>query len=119
MAFNPKSTRPPADPCRRIAEIKAGIQAIDHVCAGTLLKRTKKCGSPACQCAIDRARRHGPYYEWSRLLRGRFARRSLPPGQAERIKKAIANRRRVLMLLRDWERETLRIVEAENSSVPV
>lgn len=100
------------DAKRRIAEIKGRIQEIEHVCAGTLVKRTKVCGKSNCQCATDASKRHGPYYEWTKLHSGKFARRSLSDIAARILREAIKGRREVLRLLRQWERETLKIIKA-------
>jgi len=47
----------------RIASIRAVLNAMEYLCSGTLLRRTKVCGKPSCRCAQDRSARHGPYYE--------------------------------------------------------
>jgi hypothetical protein len=107
-----KKTQSDQDPRDRIEEIRSRLQQIRHVCSGTLLKRTKTCGKSECPCKRDPDKRHGPYYEWSRLHRGKFARRSLDRDQAVLLSEAIDGRREVLRLLRKWEQETLRVIEA-------
>jgi hypothetical protein len=92
----------------RIAEIRARIAALDFVCSGTLSHRTNRCGKPNCRCQTDPAARHGPYYDWTRLERGKLAHRLLSPEQAATVGTAITNFRQVRTLLRRWEDETLR-----------
>ena len=103
---------------QRIARIRAAIGAVDALCSGTLLQRTKLCGKAGCRCAQDPAARHGPYYEWGHMQRGRLVHRMVSPRQAARLRRAIQNYRRVRRLLRAWEAETVRIIEAENSRNP-
>jgi len=97
----------------RIARIQDRIRAIDIVCSGTLAKRTKLCGKPGCQCARDPDARHGPYYEWGRMKTGRLVSRMVTPEEAIVLRRAIANYRAVRRLLRAWEDQAVRILEAE------
>ncbi len=95
---------------RRIREIKSLIDDFDLICSGTLHERTKTCGKPNCRCATDPKARHGPYYEWSWRQDGRLMHKTLSPEQAEILKKAIENYRKVKKLLHRWERESAGII---------
>jgi hypothetical protein len=97
---------------QRIDDIKAKILALDYACSGTLLRRMKKCGKAGCRCADDPDQRHGPYFEWSYREKGRLVHRVVDPEQAERIRAAINNNRAMLKLVRAWDRETRRVLEA-------
>jgi hypothetical protein len=97
----------------RIEEIKRRIGALDLVCSGTLVKRTKLCGKPGCRCATDPDARHGPYYEWGRMKGRKPVNRMVAPEQASRLRAAIAHYRVVRRLLRVWERHSVKIIEAE------
>ena len=99
---------------RRIARIRKRIHAIDYVCSGTLMHRTKCCGKPSCRCARDVAERHGPYHEWSRRQEGRLLHSVLPAHQAALVEHAIANYRKILRLLCAWEAETARVIQTKN-----
>lgn len=67
-----------------------------------------RCGKPTCRCHTDPEARHGPYYDWTRLERGKLAHRLLSAEQAAELTEAIANFRQIRVLLRRWEDETLR-----------
>jgi hypothetical protein len=97
----------------RIARLRERIARIDRLCSGTLLRRTKRCGKPGCRCAEDRAARHGPYYEWGRMQAGRLVHRMVSPAQAALLRDAIGNYRTVRRLLRAWEKETVKLIDAE------
>ena len=97
---------------QQIARIRQELTALDYVCSGTLLKRTKLCGKPNCRCAQDPAARHGPYYEWSHLAEGKLRHRVVSAQQAAILRHAITNQRRLKKLLRKWEHETERLVDA-------
>ena len=97
----------------RITQLRAELAAFDYVCSGTLLKRMKTCGSPGCRCARDPAARHGPYYEWGHMKAGKLVHRLVSAEQAQALLRAIGNYRRLKKLLRSWEAETERLIDAE------
>jgi hypothetical protein len=94
----------------RIAQLQHELSGVKYISSGTLQKRTKRCGNPACRCATDPKARHGPYYEWSYMHRGKLKHRTLTPEQAELMRLAIGNYRRVKRLLKSWEVETRRLI---------
>lgn len=100
----------------RISRIRAAIAQIDYLCSGTLLERLTRCGKSGCGCARDPAARHGPYYDWGHMQAGKLVHRRLSAEQAELLRPAIANYRKVRKLLRAWEAETERLIDAEAPS---
>lgn len=92
--------------------LRREIAGFDLLAWGTILTRTKICGRKSCPCASDPARRHGPYHEWSRVEDGRLAHTILSPEQAELLRAAIANFRRLEELLEQWKSETVGAVLA-------
>ena len=97
----------------RINRIRAAVAAIDYLCSGTLLERLTSCGKPGCRCANDPTARHGPYYDWGHMHGGKLIHRRLSAEQADLLRSAIANYRKVKKLLRAWEVQTERLIDAE------
>jgi hypothetical protein len=97
----------------RIDQIRQELARIDLMCSGTLLKRMKTCGSPTCRCAQDPAARHGPYYEWGHMRAGKLVHRLVSPEQAALLGQAINNYRNLKKLLRSWEAESERLIDAK------
>jgi hypothetical protein len=102
----------------RIARIREALNAIDYLCSGTLLQRTKVCGKPGCRCAQDPCARHGPYYEWGHMKGGKLVHRTVTPEQATILQLAIANHRKAKKLMQAWEDETERLFDAEAPRKP-
>ncbi|GAC1663615.1 MAG: hypothetical protein PVS2B1_22810 [Candidatus Dormibacteraceae bacterium] len=96
---------------KNIAAIQRALSAMQYLSSGTLLKRTKVCGRSSCRCHVDRAARHGPYYEWGFLQGGKLRHRMLSAERAELMRQAIANHRKVKKLLKAWEAQTVRLIE--------
>ena len=103
---------------QRIAQIRQELGDIELLCSGTLQKRMKTCGKAACRCAHDPAARHGPYYEWGHMRAGKLVHRVISAEQAEVLGEAIANYRKLKKLLRGWETETERLIDAAESTTP-
>jgi hypothetical protein len=96
----------------RISRARKTIAEVDYLCSGTLLKRMMKCGKVGCACRTDPAARHGPYYEWGHMKDGRLVHRYVSSEQAQVLLQAISNYRNVKKLLRTWETETERVLDA-------
>ena len=103
---------------RQLDQIRERIAAVDHICSGTLLRRTKVCGKPGCGCARDPGARHGPYYEWGRLERGRLVHTQLTTQEGARFAEAIRHYRLLRRLLARWIRESVRAILAESYAEP-
>jgi hypothetical protein len=98
-------------PPRRIERIHEQITAMELLAQGTLTKRTKVCGRPNCRCAHDPKSRHGPYYEWTRRIKGRYVHSILSAEQAAQLSVAIENNRKLRILLTRWTKETTSILK--------
>ena len=101
-----------------IARLRETLSDIDYLCSGTLHKRMKVCGKPGCRCAQDVSARHGPYYEWGHMKGGKLIHRVVSPEQAKLLQLAIDNHRSVQKLLREWEVQTERMINAETLPKP-
>ena len=97
----------------RISRARSALAEVDYLCSGTLLKRMMKCGKASCACQTDPAARHGPYYEWGHMKDGKLVHRYVSSEQATVLHQAIANYRNVKKLLRTWETETERVLDAQ------
>ena len=97
----------------RISSARKDLAAMDYLCSGTLQKRMMKCGKATCRCQKDPAARHGPYYEWGHMKDGKLVHRYVSPEQAAVLQQAITNYRKAQKLLRTWQSETERTLDAQ------
>ena len=109
----PPTTRRAAQRAQaRIERIRGLLAQVELLCSGNLSQRMMKCGKPTCRCATDASARHGPYYEWGRMRDGKATHRYVNEQQAQTLRQAIDNYRRVKKLLREWEENTERLIDA-------
>ena len=97
----------------RIKAFQQQVLHIEHVCSGTVVRSMLRCGKPNCRCATDPDAWHGPYYQWNRMKKGKLMHSTITAKQAVFLKKAIANYRCILKLLRRWEEETRKFAEVK------
>ena len=102
----------------RIGRLRDTLATVDYLCSGTLLKSLMQCGKLSCRCHQDPGARHGPYYRWGHMKAGKLVHRYVSAEQARVLRQAIANYRKVKELLRAWEVETERIIDAEAPRKP-
>ncbi len=90
--------------------------ALQYVCSGTLVRKTLPCGQSYCVCKRDPAKRHGPYYYWHFLRQRRLTSRVLSPAQAVIVRQAIKNNKRAKRILKRWELETVKVIQASKDA---
>jgi hypothetical protein len=93
----------------KIEEIRRRLLAFDRICSGTITRRMTTCGTPNCRC--KRGERHGPYYQWGRVVKGRLVHRWLSAAEATRFTAAIKDYREIRRLLRAWEHASVTLLE--------
>jgi hypothetical protein len=76
---------PPA-PLRALAAELAKLKPMRR---GSLSERTVKCGKPGCRCGEDPDARHGPYFSFTRAVKGKTQSRFLTSEQAAVVRQQI------------------------------
>ena len=102
----------------RINGIRTTLAGFELVCSGTLSRRMMTCGKPNCRCASDPDARHGPYFQWVRMRAGKPTHRYVTEPQAQVLNQAIDNYRQIKQLLREWEQNTERLIDAAQPPQP-
>ena len=88
----------------RYRALAGELAAIGYVARGSVISATTTCSSKGCHCQLDPARRHGPYWQWSRSVGGTTRTRRLSEAEARRYQAWVANRRRAEAILGELER---------------
>ena len=83
----------------RHRHLAAQITATGFTATGTVLKVRTVCGTPGCACHTDPARRHGPYWQYTRKVNGKTITRRLTSTQAALYTQWISNTRTLRNLL--------------------
>jgi hypothetical protein len=112
------SARPDAGPPHATDDEEARRQALLAELAGsswflrgTLLQVSNRCGTPTCRCKADPPQLHGPYWQWTRKIRGKTVSVRLTEEQADLVRAWIDNARTLEDNLRALETLTTEVGE--------
>jgi len=75
------------------------------------------CGKPSCRCATDVTKRHGPYYEWTRKLKGKTVTVRLTAEQARRYEDWIQNRRKLKKILMRMQTVSIQAAQTQPTTM--
>jgi hypothetical protein len=95
----------------RFETLKASLADLGPFRRGTVLRRLVPCGNPRCRCHADPPKLHGPYYEWTRKVKGKTVNVRVTQEQARLLKEWIANARRLDKIVADMQRVSDRMTE--------
>lgn len=84
---------------------------------GTLIERHVRCGKPRCACHADPPVLHGPYWQWTRKMRGKTVTRLVPGEQLDDYRQWLDNDHRLRELAAQLEALTLAIADAGTRSL--
>ncbi len=91
--------------------LKASLSDLGPWRRGTVLRRFVPCGNASCRCQADPPQLHGPYYEWTRKVKGKTVSVRVTKEQEHLLKQWIANARRLDKILAEMQRVSDRITE--------
>jgi len=97
---------------QRYEKLKRSVAEIGYVFPGSIVKHYMRCGKPNCRCANDPTKRHGPYYDWSKKVRGKSVTVRLTVEQAKLYSGWINNRRKLKKILTQMEAVSTKVAQA-------
>jgi len=77
-----KTPQPSPDELARQRALLADLGKIGFFRRGTLLSRFTRCGKRGCRCQADPPQLHGPYWQWTRKVKGKTVTVTLSESQA-------------------------------------
>ena len=95
----------------RYEALKREVATVPPIRRGSLVRRFMPCGKAGCRCQASRPELHGPYYQWTRKVRGKTATVRVTPAQAKLLEEWIHNGRRLDRILRQMETVSKRLTD--------
>lgn len=89
------------------------MQNLGFIALGSVQTRYKICGQPACACRNEPDRQHGPYYHWTRKVKGKTVSVTLTKEEAEIYRRAITNSRKLTRVVRTMQQISKRALAIE------
>jgi Family of unknown function (DUF6788) len=97
----------------KAARIAAELAGLGPTLPGTLARRETRCGKRGCRCQADPPQLHGPYWWWTRSVRGKTVTRMLPDELYQRYRSFFADQQRARQLLAELDALGLAALEAD------
>ena len=97
--------------------LKRSLIGIGFIFPGSIVRRFMPCGKPSCCCATDVTKRHGPYYEWTRKLKGKTVTVRLTAEQARRYEDWIQNRRKLKKILIRMQAVSIQAAQTQTTTM--
>lgn len=73
------------------------------VLRGSLFERFSRCGSRGCACHDDPPQLHGPYWQWTRKVKGKTVTRNVREEELPRYRAWMANQERFDLIVRELQ----------------
>jgi len=92
--------------------LKKEILKIGYICKGSIVPSYRKCGKPYCKCAKRENEKHGPYWLWTRKVKGKTVSKNLSKKQVKLGKNFILNSKKldeIIQQMRKLSEEALNI----------
>ena len=102
----------------RYGQLKAALAKIGFICPGSVARRYMPCGNSSCGCAAGPHAHHGPYYEWTRKVRGKTVSVRLTSEQAGLYREWIQNDRRLKKILARMRALSMRLIKHQKPAAP-
>ncbi|MFI5091393.1 MAG: DUF6788 family protein [Terriglobales bacterium] len=96
---------------QRYEELKRAVADLGFIRRGSLTERFMPCGKPGCCCQATPPQLHGPYYQWTRKVRGKTVTVRLSEKEAQLFAEWIANGRRLDAIAAKLEMVSIRATE--------
>jgi len=92
---------------RRFEDCRKELDTIGFILTGSITKHYTKCRTPSCRCMKDPDYRHGPYYDWTRKVRGKTVTVRLTEQEANILKEWTDNKKQFYKIIKKMEQITL------------
>jgi hypothetical protein len=102
----------------RYEALKRSVADLSLIRRGSLVRRFMPCGKPGCCCQATRPTLHGPYYQWTRKVRGKTVTVRVSADEARLLKEWIANGRQLDRIVGEMQRVSYRLTERLLRALP-
>lgn len=99
--------------------LQRSLAGLGYFRRGSLVRRFMPCGKPGCSCQASPPSLHGPYYQWTRKVRGKTVTVRLTREQADHLARWIATGRQMDRILAQMERLSLRATDRLLRDLPI
>jgi len=119
MKVSSYSKKEPTKDEKKYQELKQSILNLRFIRWGSLVKRYMPCGKQGCRCQGNQSQWHGPYYQWTRKVKGKTVTVRLSTAEAKVFEEWIANGRQLDRIISQMGKISLRVTNRLLKLVPI
>ena len=97
---------------REYDRLRRKLAKVGYLWMGTILRRYIPCGSQKCSCRQGPDSHHGPYYYWTRKVKGKTVSRLLTTAEGELYSAWAANRQQLQKTINQMYRVSEKIARS-------
>ena len=86
----------------QIEAVKKKISVLEYVIRGSVYKTSMPCGKPNCICKRDPSKLHGPYWYFTKSVKGKTKGRKLKENEIEAYKKGVQQYKELQKLITEY-----------------
>jgi len=87
------------------------LSQIGFILVGSITKRYVRCNTSGCRCQTETGSLHGPYYDWTRKIKGKTVTVRLKEDEAKLLMAWIENKRQFYAIVSKMEKLVLAAVD--------
>src|SRR5262245_12272781 len=88
---------------KKYEKLKQELLDLGFLCVGSVSSVYRPCGKTNCSCHTDPEFTHGPYYQWTRKIKGKTVSRFLNEENAKECLGWIANQRKLESIIKQMQ----------------
>ena len=96
---------------KQFQSLRRQLARTPYLCTGSVMSLYNRCGKPQCACHTDEKAKHGPYFVWTRKVKGKTVTRTLTAEQAQLCKRCIEAMRELEKTIETMKDLTVRYIE--------
>lgn len=89
---------------KKIRKLKKELNSIDYMIRGTITKIYNRCGKKNCICHKDPAKLHGPYYLYTKKVKGKTTGCHFTKEETDKLSKHLKGYNRAIEIIREISR---------------
>lgn len=96
---------------KELSRIQNRLAKTEFICIGSINEVFVVCGSRYCGCKKDKSKRHGPYYLWTKKVKGKTKSKYLSKKQAAVCLKFMKNHEKLMAAIENLKNLSENVVE--------
>jgi len=96
---------------KELSRLQNRLANTGFICLGSINEVYTVCGSRYCGCKKDKSKSHGPYYLWTRKVKGKTKSKYLSKKQADVCLQFLKNHEKLMVVIENLKKLSENVIE--------